>query len=201
MKVNFSKVVSDHNGIPINHGFVIKIDNYTSLIDYWMRVRTGMVATGFYNYVRSKEYAKLCNHPVPSVFDHVRNKYGEAISILAEIKGNPGGVIGLLGDFENRILKDQIEMINEHGAIYINHNGGYFPHNDKVKITDVVMREEYVFPKHSKEDIEILKFRGGKHYYAKIGGTDVVWRGKQKWNTHDAAESAALNFLEKKNEA
>lgn len=201
MKVHFAKVISGHNDTEINYGFLIRITSILELIDYWMRVRTGFVSTGFYDYSRSREYAKLCGYSPKQMvkhkvgLDHVHSSYGAAIALLAEIKGHPKGVIGLIGDFEDRIFKDQAAMIEKHDAIYINHNCGYFWHDDSVKVEKVVTKEDYVFPEFTDADIKIIQWRGGKHYYAKVGGIDVVWEGEQKWNTRRAAREAAKNFL------
>lgn len=49
-----------------------------------------------------------------------------------------------------------------------------------------------------QDDIRIIQWPGGDHYYAKIGDEDVVWENKQKWNSRSEAMKAAKRFLKKK---
>jgi hypothetical protein len=45
------------------------------------------------------------------------------------------------------------------------------------------------------EEIRIIKWPDGKHFYAKVGNADVVVDGKQKWDSKYAAQKAAERFL------
>ena len=47
----------------------------------------------------------------------------------------------------------------------------------------------------TENDINIISWSGGKHYYAKVGNYDVVVNGVQKWNTKYEAREAAKTFI------
>ena len=47
----------------------------------------------------------------------------------------------------------------------------------------------------TENDINIINWPGGKHYYAKVGNYDVVVNGVQKWNTKYEAREAAKTFI------
>lgn len=47
----------------------------------------------------------------------------------------------------------------------------------------------------TENDINIISWPGGKHYYAKVGNYDVVVNGVQKWNTKYEAREAAKTFI------
>ena len=47
----------------------------------------------------------------------------------------------------------------------------------------------------TENDINIISWPGGKHYYAKVGNYDVVVNGVKKWNTKYEAREAAKTFI------
>lgn len=101
------------------------------------------------------------------------------------------GAIHLLCDLVGRAQASQIMKVAQGMKIAFNPSGGYFPipENAKIEIIPIC--------KYTEKDIKITKFDGGKHYYATIGGIEVVdqW-GDKKWNTHDFAERTAKKYLE-----
>ena len=59
----------------------------------------------------------------------------------------------------------------------------------------VISRNFFTFDKFTEDDIRIIKWEGGKHFYAKIGKEDVVIDNKQKWDTRGEAMECAKLFL------
>ena len=76
----------------------------------------------------------------------------------------------------------------------INHNWGMMPADD-IKILEYCERDKFIFPIQGEKDIRIIKWDGGKHFYAKIGNEDVVIDNEQKWNTKERAREMALQYL------
>lgn len=79
----------------------------------------------------------------------------------------------------------------------INHNGGIIP----IKHDEEYILEPCSDKTYSKADIKINKWYGGRHYYAKVGGIDVVDQyGSCKWNTEQYAYDMAITFMNKLNQ-
>ncbi len=76
--------------------------------------------------------------------------------------------------------------------VYVNQNGGWCVGlseiGEPVRATD--------FPG-SEPDVKITRWIGGKHYYARVDGVDVMIGGQAKWNTVEAAEAAVRKYLGK----
>lgn len=94
------------------------------------------------------------------------------------------GIRGLNMEVGMKELKD----IREYGAVYINPVGGS---TFSVDYTQFCRRKELIFPDFRKEDIRVKQFRGGSHWYAYIGDMQVRNGEELKWNTKEAARSAA----------
>ena len=62
--------------------------------------------------------------------------------------------------------------------------------------TKYVSKIEFpILERPTENDINIIRWPGGKHYYAKVGNYDVVVNGVQKWNTKYEAREAAKTFI------
>ena len=82
----------------------------------------------------------------------------------------------------------QLKDIRESGAVYINPVGGSTFSVDYVQFC---RRKELIFPDFKREDIRVRRFEGGCHWYAYIGDMQVRNGTELKWNTQEAARSAA----------
>lgn len=95
----------------------------------------------------------------------------------------------ILGSYTNFWLEGKILLINQ---VF-----GFGFLNDSIEVLETVTKKEYIFPDQwSKDNIRIIKWTQGKHYYAKIGNQDVVIDDIQKWKTRKQAYKKALEFLE-----
>ena len=62
--------------------------------------------------------------------------------------------------------------------------------------TKYVSKIEFpILERPTENDINIIRWPGGKHYYAKVGNYDVVVNDVQKWNTKYEAREAAKTFI------
>lgn len=100
---------------------------------------------------------------------------------------------------EEKTMQDRIEMLEKYGKIYLNRNGTYKPPDNNDEIVEEVEKEELIYPEdevfYTQNDIRIINWDGGKHFYAKVGDLDVVDKnGNQKWNTWKEARSHAWDF-------
>lgn len=108
------------------------------------------------------------------------------------------GLIKLL----DSTLQNKIKHISNGITIYINCNGGYtieFADNPTHIVLEIIQSDKLIFPHKKLEDVKYFKWPNGKHWYAKIGGIDVVDSlGNQKWNTKVEAEEVAKKFIREK---
>lgn len=91
-----------------------------------------------------------------------------------------------------------IETVAEGEKWYVNKNWGMIPYkDDEFTVRTTCERNEYVFPVEGEDDIEIMQWPNGRHYYAKVGNQQVRIDGEQKWVTFRRAYDRALEFLGK----
>jgi len=133
---------------------------------------------------------------------------GHGHSLLTGIAGiGPNGMIENIEDrdpmlfnlklLQAKLLTHQLQYVLEGRYLVANDKMGYFPikPTDSYEIQEI---EDKLF--YTENDIEINKWWGGNHYYAKVAGIDVIDdNGNVKWNTSDYARSMAIKFLEKIN--
>lgn len=70
--------------------------------------------------------------------------------------------------------------------------------NPEYKIVETAESDKLLYPvlkKPTLEDVRLLTWDGGIHWYAKVNNLDVVWEGEQKWLTKDEAMKAAEKFI------
>lgn len=100
------------------------------------------------------------------------------------------------------------EIMSPYAKIFLLDSVIYICDNDCIRpiksvkkdILKTVNKEIFTWPteKYTKEDINITKWPGGKHYFAKIGSITVEDEyGNTKWNTVEEAERQAEIFLRK----
>lgn len=93
-------------------------------------------------------------------------------------------------------IEPLIQDIIRGNVFLLNTNWGMTPLTENLETIKVIYKQEFVFPIEGEQDIRIIKWKGGKHYYAKIGNQDVFINGKQKWDTYDETLNKAKEFLE-----
>jgi len=80
--------------------------------------------------------------------------------------------------------------------VYVERNGEWFPCNASCEQYDAIEAKKW--PGDYKP--EFKQWPGGKHWYCKVGGRDMVIDGNQKWKTLDAAKRAHERWAGPKNE-
>jgi hypothetical protein len=180
------KIADIHDYNQFYKGFYI-IENIIDLFDFFNEKHYGMtkeIARELVDRVQLSEK----NQKVPDP----TNKYIEQIEEIQKIHGH--GIIYteclIMGEYQTNL----IDCINKNRIIAINpYNGISFftlSNNGTYTVTGNI---EY-----TKDDIRVLRFPDGHHWYAKLGKMDVVIDGEQKWNARWVAQQKAEQFLEEK---
>lgn len=120
---------------------------------------------------------------------HFKNSHAWAANMLAEChKTNFGD--SLFNLFE-KVLVCQAQAIKEGKHVALKQNGSWST-LDAYDTLEVRTLEQLTWP---DATVVVTKWPGGVHFYAKVGGVDVVMDGEQKWPTKEAAERAAAKFI------
>lgn len=116
-----------------------------------------------------------CTHDLAEVGETISNITGKG-SIYA---------IAELGQQKKEAI---LKLILRGYKVVINSRGGYFE----------LCQDDIIEPhiEYTEKDIKISKWRGGSHYYAKVGHIDVEDEfGNVKWNTEKRAREMAIKYM------
>ena len=173
-----SKIVWE--GTTLDYGWMYDIQNTTELMEYTSIVRLGNAKKEF------SDAMKVMN----------LQGHDNALSLIAKFRGI--SLVEALGQLNADILRGQFKTLDDVGRLFINNKGGYFGYHEGLKILETRDIDVFALPGKSDKPFRIIKWDGGKHFYAKVGDEDVVVNGHQKWNTKKAAEEAATIYLKGK---
>lgn len=172
-------------------------------------------------YLNNERYWALFIEDIKDLFHYFEQSSPKMIQAYFDIKkrsysghytSNEERAIGALFDYNDsnrktfvddiihisdKIQGTKIKHVLKGEKLLVNCSGiGFIPYNKKYHtIIEIVKRKDYNFPTHTltKEDIEIKKWEGGKHYYVKIGNHQL----EGKFNTIKYAEEQANKFFKK----
>jgi hypothetical protein len=179
----FQKVKMNHNGITLDYDWMLVIDSIEDLITYHENVMRVQIPRAWDNLIRIKESKA-----------HAETTLAHLIYCTAYSNKSLLEHTVIVTD---RIFQAKEKSIIEYGKIYINKNGGYFPHTDDISVLDEMEVGKLIFPQYTEKDIRIQKWEGGRHYYAYVGGFEVEMNGLKKWGTEEEAMDMAKLFLYK----
>lgn len=100
---------------------------------------------------------------------------------------------------EEETLQNRLNMFERGKLIYLRDGLTYTTFiNMEPEIEEECYKVEMEYPtptKYTKNDIRLIQWKDGSHWYAKIGREDVVMYGKQKWDTKEEASKMAEKYL------
>lgn len=124
---------------------------------------------------------------------HCSTQLGNLSHALSNLKGE--GDLRVLCDLTGSVSASRLKYVCRGHKLAINHNGGYFLIPDDAKIERL---EKY---KYTEKDIKITKFEGGRHWYASVGGVEVVDETfGRRFNTYEYAYKKAIELMKRLNE-
>jgi len=168
--------------VKLDYGWMLKLDTIASLLEYHERSEIPAMSEAI---AETAGCLQRKTHPI--------KRLPSVLFVLASVGGK--SVVDIGASLEFTKMANQAEAIGRFGSIYVGRLGGYFMGGKECIEYDYLDREELVFPELAPKDVRIIQWPGGSHYYAKIGNTDVVVGGEQKWDTKMAAENAAAQYL------
>ena len=96
--------------------------------------------------------------------------------------------------------KTRIETLMNYGECYLANGVQQFGYSEEYyEICEQRFSDEFVFPAQhlaTIDDVRIIQWPGGSHFYAKVGNVDIVdSRGNQKWNSEEEARKEAAKYI------
>lgn len=116
------------------------------------------------------------------------------INFQAEACEGSKSLLELTAIAGGKIFEAKAHAILNIGKIYVNKNGGFFPHST---ILDEVILDSnrIVFPQYTEKDIHVKQWENGTHWYAYVGDFAVEMHGENKWNSEERAKTMAEAYL------
>lgn len=166
--------------------WILKISSCTQLLTYWMGTQPFIVQEAFKN-----------QRDVIDRKAHYTNETAFMANLRAECRGT--SFVDELSVLSSERLEGMMNILRDGKILFIKSVGSYSFDTLDQKLYEILETrelEKLVFPT-AKSDLRFLQWPGGKHWYAKIGNTEVVVDGKNKWNSRAAARRAANAFIKK----
>ena len=160
-----------------------------------------------YNSASKKSIDSVFKHgdvvcmPHPNPTDHAEI----AIQSITEIKGYkklPLPMFNVANELLTEAINGRIKDIDKYGECYLANGVQCFGFSKSShEICDSIFSDEFVYPTQrpaTMNDVRIIVWNGGKHFYAKVGNFDIVdSKGNQKWNTESEAKAAAEEYIKR----
>lgn len=173
-----------------NAGWWLKIKSLAELTAY-LEQTNARYGRAFDNYLHDNFYQ-------PAVSGHGKHIEEANLTLAAYLYGANRGMsmIEALTKLASNQASRMANMLDKHGAIYINSHGGWnYGGEFAVYNGDFYHSEHLTWPMFSEQDIKISKFPGGQHFYARVGLVDVKSGNRTKFNSYQEAKQAALAYL------
>ena len=159
-------------------------DNIPQIEEHFNLYIRGLISDAF------KEFSKKLYENDPSDF---KSEWGILCKKISELNNVPFQIASM--QCENDLLNNRLDLFYKRGSILLSNKIKHFDPID-FEVKDELIKNNITWPTYSINDIKIIQWPNGEHYYAKIGIMDIVDKnGNQKWNTYDEAFNQAKFFL------
>jgi hypothetical protein len=134
---------------------------------------------------------------------HADNDVENAIRVIDAINHGEPRPLSMFETTNQMLLdayKTRIETLMKYGECYLANGVQQFGYSEEYyEICEQRFSDEFVFPTQrlaTIDDVRIIQWPGGLHFYAKVGNVDIVdSRGNQKWDTEEEAKKEAAKFI------
>lgn len=124
----------------------------------------------------------------------LKSEWGVLCRKISDLNNVPFQIASL--QCENDLLNTRLNLFHKRGSILLSNKIKHLDPNT-FKVVDELNKNNITWPTYSINDIKIVQWPNGEHYYAKIGNMDIVDdKGNQKWDTYNEAFLNAKKFLE-----
>jgi hypothetical protein len=166
------------------------VNNTESLMEF-MKLKDKKHVKG---YLRAKKADMNKQHPS----DMLSSGIHWLFRINPPKKERPTVVDDLL-HMHDEFMTPVIKVFKEYGELLAWNNLFSFAPTGGYKYLRIITKSILIFPEitYTEKDIRIIQWKGGTHWYAKIGNIDVEINGESKWSTWKEANNNAKKYLKK----
>lgn len=174
-----------------NAGWWLKIRSVPELLEY-LELTNSRYSRTFVNMENDKMYK-------PELATHGPHPNEAGLAMYAWLRGANRGMSAVrsLCSIASETVENMLDMLSEHGTLYVNAAGGYNAHGRETPGA-FCHRNALAWPEFTEADIKLSRFPGGTHWYARVGTVDVRNGGTSKFDTRTEARTAAMAYLARK---
>jgi len=177
--MKFAHVVSVWGGSPMDYGYLLQLDTPEDVIAYF----------------ENCESKHLCQITEKCINGEEEDSKNQQYLDIRRRKTPKANLVQVLMTLHGDKFAKFLELLYKGHTIFVSERGSYFISTDSTRIISV--KEEKTYCWGEKPESKIFQWRGGTHYYAKVGKIDIVdEHGEQKWDTFEAAQRAMDKFIE-----
>lgn len=179
MAYRFTKIKDASLNLNYNEWF-FECTDIIGLIEHTERYMSNTIERGIKDYFERGEY-------------HANTSWRCYTECLAKTRETT--YIKASMELEQNVFSGKLKSLDKFGNILLRDSGSYMILTDHYTVIESIYKEEMVYPNYCETDINITQWKGGKHFYAKIGNLDVVIDDEQKWDTYKEAYNNAKLYL------
>jgi hypothetical protein len=182
--------------VKIDGVWYLKAENKHDIIDHFNIIMKREFKEGFYDRMDNITICKGVDGDKMFV-GHPTAPWSKAIECYMQIW--QCSWIEAAAKLEEETLQNRLKMFENGKLIYLSDGLTYTTfYNTVPEIEDECYKVEMEFPKkdiYTIDDVRYIQWNHNGHWYAKIDKIDVVWAGKQKWDTKEEAIEASKKYI------
>lgn len=191
---------------PESKGWWLKIDSVDGLLDYFRKTKREYIGSGFelywelYKKMKEEGYKSVREYleamPQEERFHLMMNDLQSFNSMYAAIMSAENNDTTIIDGFRSLNLEmgfQCLKSLERDGVIYFNPVGGK---TFRIDYSQFCRKKELSFPHFTEQDIRVSSFKGGTHYYARVGNVEVRNGDIIKWDTYEEAYNKAKELIE-----
>lgn len=183
--------------VKFGNTWYLKPESTQDIIDHFQKICGREIKDGVEDYFNNMVLVPgIDGKPYWFSKNHSSSVWRNAVEQLAGLKCQTYLQCG--NTLENETLQDRLRFFLEGRFIYLRDGLPYYIGMEIPEYDEEVWSDELVYPyEYNYDDVRFLQWPNGIHWYAKIGGMDIVDKyGNQKWRDKSYAIEIAKRFCE-----
>lgn len=182
--------------VKIDGVWYLKVENKHDIIDHFNVIMKREFKEGFYDRMDNITICKGVDGE-PMFVGHPTAPWSKAVECYMQIW--QCSWIEAAAKLEEETLQSRLKMFEKGKLIYLRDGLTYTTFiNMEPEIEDECYKVEMEFPKkdiYTIDDVRYIQWNPNGHWYAKVGNMDIVYAGKQKWDTKEEAIEASKKYI------
>ena len=183
--------------VKINNTWYLKVESEKDIKDHFNKIMRREFEDGFNDYKDNIKVIKDRDGK-PKVWSatHATTQWRIGVELLMSIKGMSW--LEASNELEQKTYNDRIKLFEKGRHIYLANGLSYMSFPNEQEIDEEKWLEELIYPYElNYENVRILQWPGGKHWYAKIDNIDICDKyDNYKWSSKYWAQKIAKQYCE-----